>query len=52
MNEPVWADLLTGRVYAFPKANVREVDGETFYFDVPVYDSPCILAERAALDLM
>ena len=52
MKEPVWVDLLTGRVYAYPKDRMREVDGETFYFDVPVYDSPCLLAERAALSLM
>ena len=52
LKDPVWVDLLTGRVYAYPKANMREVDGETFYLDVPVYDSPCILTERAALDLI
>ena len=52
MKEPVWVDLLTGRVYAYPKDRLREVDGETFYFDVPVYDSPCLLTERAALNLM
>ena len=52
MKDPVWVDLLTGRIYAYPKGNMREVDGETFYIDVPVYDSPCLLTERAALDLM
>ena len=43
---PVWVDLLTGRVYAFPKGNVRTADGETYYLDVPAYDSPCLLTER------
>ena len=52
MKDPVWVDLLTGRIYAYPKGNMREADGETFYIDVPVYDSPCLLTERAALDLM
>ena len=52
MKDPVWVDLLTGRIYAYPKGNMREVDGETFYIDVPVYDSPCLLTERTALDLM
>ena len=51
LKEPVWVDMLTGRIYAYPKGNMREVDGETFYLDVPVYDSPCLLTERAALDL-
>jgi hypothetical protein len=49
MKEPVWVDLLTGRVYEFPARNVCHVDGETFYMDVPVYDSPCILTERSQL---
>ena len=52
MKDPVWVDMLTGRIYAYPKGNMREADGETFYIDVPVYDSPCLLTERAALDLM
>ncbi len=52
MKDPVWVDMLTGRIYAYPKGKMREADGETFYIDVPVYDSPCLLAERAALDLM
>ena len=49
---PVWVDLLTGRVYEFPAKDVQYVDGETFYINVPVYDSPCILTERAALNLL
>lgn len=46
LRDPVWVDLFTGRIYAFPKDRVRIADGETFYIDVPVYDSPCILTER------
>ena len=50
--DPVWVDLLTGRVYAFPKAKVVVGNGYVRYLDVPVYDSPCLLTERSALDLM
>ena len=39
-------------VYEFPAKDVQHVDGETFYINVPVYDSPCILTERAALNLL
>ena len=39
--DPVWVDLMSGAVYAFPKG--REL--------VPVCDSPCLLAERAALEI-
>ncbi len=52
MREPVWVDMLTGRVYAFPAKNVTTVDGETFYLDVPCYDSPVLLTEKSALPLM
>ena len=45
MKNPVWVDLLTGRVYEFPAKNVCHADGETFYMNVPVYDSPCLLTE-------
>ena len=49
--DPVWVDLYTGRVYAFPNdLQVSHSCGVTF-FDVPVYDSPCLLTERTALDL-
>ena len=47
--DPVWVDLLTGRIYAFPKKNqLVHSEGVTFV-DVPVYDSPCLLAERTAV---
>lgn len=49
LEDPVWLDLMTGRVYAYPKAKLlRRTDGTTF-LDVPVYDSPCVLTERRAL---
>jgi len=50
--DPVWVDLFTGRVYDFPKAKVSASPDAVYYMSVPVYDSPCLLVERAALDLM
>lgn len=44
--DPVWGDLLTGRVYAFPKERQIVVPAGVVFVDVPVYDSPCLLAER------
>ena len=47
--DPVWVDLLTGGVYAYPKERqVVHAEGVTF-LNVPVYDSPCLVTERAAL---
>lgn len=47
--DPVFVDLLTGAVYAFPKANVLPSKTFTRLVDVPVYDSPCLLTERSAI---
>ena len=49
--EPVWIDLLTGRVYAFPKENQIVVPAGVVFIDVPVCDSPCVLTERGAVEL-
>ena len=49
MEEPVWVDLLTGRVYAVPRENVLASDSGTVYVDVPCFDSPALLTERRAL---
>ncbi|MBQ4200267.1 MAG: beta-galactosidase [Kiritimatiellae bacterium] len=49
--EPVWIDLLTGRVYAFPKKNQIVVSAGVVFLDVPVYDSPCVLTERSVAEL-
>lgn len=44
--EPVYVDLLTGRVYALSKPN----NGSAFK-QIPLYDSPILIAEKAALPL-
>jgi len=49
--EPVWVDLLTGRVYAFPKEDMLVHSAGVTFVNVPAYDSPCVLTERAALKL-
>ena len=51
LKDPVWVDLFTGAVYAFPKKDVCVSANSTRYVNVPVYDSPCLLAERSALEL-
>ena len=52
LKDPVWVDLFTGRVYDFPKRDVSDSPDAVYYIRVPVYDSPCLLTERSALDLM
>ena len=52
LKDPVWVDLLTGRVYAYPKDLQVEHSCGITLFDVPIYDSPCILTERSALEIV
>ena len=47
--EPVWADLLTGRVYAFPKKDMLVHSNGVTFVNVPVYDSPCLITERSVV---
>ena len=49
--EPVWVDLISGCVYAFPKDRVSADAGKVTFRDVPFYDAPCLLAERAVLKM-
>ena len=49
LDRPVWVDLLTGGVYEFPEENQIEHSCGITFVNVPVYDSPCLLAEGSAL---
>jgi len=49
LKEPVWVDLLTGRIYSYPIENQCVSEKSIRFVDVPVYDSPCILTERSAV---
>ncbi len=45
--KPVWVDLLTGAIYAIPKCSWSK-SGKTYIFNnIPVYDSPVLIAERS-----
>ena len=49
--DPVWVDLLSGRVHAFPKRLIARDGDVSIISFLPSIDSPCLLTERAALDL-
>ena len=52
LKEPVWVDLFTGAVYEIPaKQQIVHSRGVSLV-RIPAYDSPCIVTERTALDLM
>lgn len=47
---PVLVDVFSGRVYEFPKEDQVEHSLGVVYANVPVYDSPVVLTDFAALD--
>jgi hypothetical protein len=49
IKDPVWVDLVSGRVYAFPTARVKREGDTATFTEVPVYDAPVLLAEKAAV---
>jgi len=49
LNDPVWVDLLTGRIYEFPRSRQLVHSGGVTFVNVPVYDSPCVLTERGVV---
>jgi hypothetical protein len=49
---PVWVDLRTGLVYQIPKKG-WEQNGKTFKMtNLPVYDSPIIIAEKELIEIL
>ncbi|MEO0531122.1 MAG: hypothetical protein AAF266_11205 [Planctomycetota bacterium] len=47
--EPVWIDLLTGKVFAVDGDSWKRKGRETVFQKVPVYDSPILVAELAGI---
>jgi hypothetical protein len=47
--KPVWVDLFSGRIYKIPKSNWSK-NKTTFKFNIPVYDSPVLIAEWSLLN--
>ena len=46
LDDPVWVDLLSGRVFEFPRERQVAHSGGVALLLVPVYDSPCLITER------
>jgi hypothetical protein len=48
---PVYADLRTGEVYSIPKASWSRVGDGVVLRQIPVYDSPILIAEKGVLSV-
>jgi hypothetical protein len=49
--EPVYADLLTGKVHALPRDCWAVADDAVTIRQLPLYDAPVLIAEKSALTL-
>lgn len=49
--EPVWVDLVSGRIYEIPPDRITNTGSGTLFRDLPHYDAPVLIAERAMLPL-
>ena len=47
INEPVWVDLVSGRIYEISADRMTKVGVATLFKDVPLYDAPILIAERS-----
>jgi len=48
IKEPVWVDLVSGRIYIIPADRITTSGESTIYRDIPLYDAPVLIGERAA----
>jgi hypothetical protein len=47
MKQPVWVDMVSGGIYEIPANRVSKSGGSVVFKDIPVYDAPILIAERA-----
>ena len=46
---PVWVELVTGKIFEIPPETILRMGDFTIFRDLPIYDSPCLLAGRDTL---
>ena len=51
LTDPVWVEMITGRVFELPAEMLRREDDRVFISNLPMWDSPVMIADRAAVPL-
>ena len=46
LHEPVWVDLVSGRIYEIPADRIVKTGEFTIFKDIPLYDAPVLIAEK------
>lgn len=52
LKDPVFVELITGRVYALPALKGAQMGGRTKFTGLPMWDSPVAIIERDAVSLI
>ncbi len=50
IKDPVWVDVLTGRVFQIPASAVSREGGDLKVKNMPVYDSPVMVSDKSLVD--
>ena len=51
IEHPVWVEMITGRVFDIPADRVKHENDFTVISDVPMWDSPVMIADRQAVPM-
>lgn len=46
---PVYVDMITGKVYEIPSYNRKVIANDTKFNDIPIWDSPILIVERSQI---
>jgi hypothetical protein len=49
--DPVYVEMITGKVFELAPSTWKTADGNTQFTQLPVWDSPVMIAERSQVDL-
>ena len=49
--DPVYVEMITGKVYEIPRYHRKTVDNDTKFQDLPLWDSPVMIAERSQVKM-
>ncbi len=49
--DPVWVDMITGRVFEIPAESVKQEESFTVLNDIPMWDSPVMITDRLSVSL-
>lgn len=48
---PMLVEMISGRVFRIPSSSVKLEDGKTTIADIPMWDSPLLIAEEGAIEM-